>query len=45
MSKALRSVDRFGGAEVMHRDHEFGHAMPGFVADLILVVGDPTQPK
>ena len=39
---ALR-IATLGGAEVMHRDSEFGHVAPGYVADLILVDGDPTQ--
>jgi len=38
---ALR-IATLGGAEVMGRAKEYGRVAPGFVADLILVDGDPT---
>jgi imidazolonepropionase-like amidohydrolase len=31
-----------GNAEVMKRDKEYGRVLPGYVADLMLVDGDPT---
>ncbi|MBP6326799.1 MAG: amidohydrolase family protein, partial [Dokdonella sp.] len=31
-----------GSAEVMRRQDDYGRVAPGFVADLILVDGDPT---
>jgi hypothetical protein len=40
--EALR-IATLGGAEVMKRDNDYGRVAPGFVADLILVDGDPTQ--
>jgi imidazolonepropionase-like amidohydrolase len=39
---ALR-IATLGGAEVMKRDKDYGRVAPGYVADLILVDGDPTQ--
>lgn len=39
---ALR-IATLGGAEVMKRDKEYGRVAPGFVADLILIDGDPTM--
>jgi imidazolonepropionase-like amidohydrolase len=38
---ALR-IATLGAAEVMKRDKDYGRVAPGFVADLILVDGDPT---
>jgi hypothetical protein len=35
-------LDTLGAARVMKRDKEYGRIAPGFVADLILVDGDPT---
>jgi hypothetical protein len=35
-------LDTLGAARVMKRDNEYGRIAPGFVADLILVDGDPT---
>jgi imidazolonepropionase-like amidohydrolase len=40
--EALR-IATLGGAEVMKRDKDYGRVAPGYVADLILVDGDPTQ--
>jgi imidazolonepropionase-like amidohydrolase len=31
------------GAEIMHRGHELGQIRPGFLADLLLVDGDPLR--
>ncbi|MDY7225206.1 amidohydrolase family protein [Hyalangium rubrum] len=35
-------IATLGNAEVMKRDKEYGRVLPGYVADLILVEGDPT---
>jgi imidazolonepropionase-like amidohydrolase len=38
---ALVAATRFGG-EIMGMEHELGQMKPGFLADLLLVKGDPT---
>jgi hypothetical protein len=35
-------IATLGAAEVMKRDHEYGRVLPGYVADLIILEGDPT---
>jgi Amidohydrolase family len=35
-------LDTLGAARVMKRDNEYGRIAPGYVADLILIDGDPT---
>ncbi|WP_257450489.1 amidohydrolase family protein [Archangium lipolyticum] len=35
-------IATLGNAEVVKRDKEYGRVLPGYVADLILVDGDPT---
>jgi hypothetical protein len=35
-------IATLGNAEVMKREKEYGRVLPGYVADLILVDGDPT---
>lgn len=39
-SEALQAATRTGG-EIMRRGHELGQIRPGFLADLLLVDGDP----
>lgn len=39
-SEALQAATRIGG-EIMRRGHELGQIRPGFLADLLLVDGDP----
>ncbi|TAJ32362.1 MAG: amidohydrolase family protein [Reyranella sp.] len=39
-SEALQAATRTGG-EIMRRGHELGQIKPGFLADLLLVDGDP----
>jgi imidazolonepropionase-like amidohydrolase len=39
-SEALQAATRTGG-EIMTRGHELGQVKPGFLADLLLVDGDP----
>lgn len=41
-SEALQAATRTGG-EIMKRGHELGQIKPGFLADLLLVDGDPLQ--
>ncbi|MDP2330274.1 MAG: amidohydrolase family protein [Reyranella sp.] len=41
-SEALQAATRTGG-EIMKRGHELGQIRPGFLADLLLVDGDPLQ--
>lgn len=41
-SEALQAATRTGG-EIMKRGHELGQVKPGFLADLLLVDGDPLQ--
>lgn len=41
-SEALQAATRTGG-EIMKRSHELGQVKPGFLADLLLVDGDPLQ--
>lgn len=41
-SEALQAATRTGG-EIMKRDHELGQVKPGFLADLLLVDGDPLK--
>lgn len=41
-SEALQAATRTGG-EIMKRGHELGQVKPGFLADLMLVDGDPLQ--
>jgi imidazolonepropionase-like amidohydrolase len=38
--EAIVAATRFGG-ELMMRGHELGQIKPGFLADLLLVIGDP----
>jgi imidazolonepropionase-like amidohydrolase len=40
--KEVLRIATLGNAEVMKRDKEYGRVVPGYVADLILVDGDPT---
>ena len=40
-SEALVAATRFGG-EIMGMSHELGQIRPGYLADLLLVKGDPT---
>lgn len=40
--EALQAATRTGG-EIMKRGHELGQIKPGFLADLLLVDGDPLQ--
>ncbi len=40
--KEVLRIATLGNAEVMKRDKEYGRVLPGYVADLILVDGDPT---
>jgi imidazolonepropionase-like amidohydrolase len=40
--EALQAATRTGG-EIMKRGHELGQIRPGFLADLLLVDGDPLQ--
>ena len=40
--EALRCATRYG-FEAMGRGHDLGLIRPGFVADLLLVSGDPTR--
>ncbi len=40
--KEVLRIATLGGAEVMKREKEYGRVLPGYVADLILVEGDPT---
>ena len=40
--KDVLRIATLGGAEVMKRGDRYGHVAPGYVADLILVDGDPT---
>ncbi len=40
--KDVLRIATLGGAEVMKRDKEYGRVAAGYVADLILVDGDPT---
>jgi imidazolonepropionase-like amidohydrolase len=39
-SEALQAATRIGG-QIMQRDHELGLVRPGYLADLLLVDGDP----
>jgi imidazolonepropionase-like amidohydrolase len=39
---AILAATRLGG-EIMHRAHELGQIRPGYLADLLLVDGDPLQ--
>ena len=41
-SEALQAATRTGG-EIMKRGHELGQVKPGFLADLLLVDGDPLK--
>jgi imidazolonepropionase-like amidohydrolase len=41
-SEALQAATRTGG-EIMKRGHELGQIKPGFLADLLLIDGDPLQ--
>lgn len=41
-SEALQAATRTGG-EIMKRGHDLGQVKPGFLADLLLVDGDPLQ--
>ena len=41
-SEALQAATRTGG-EIMKRGHELGLVKPGYLADLLLVDGDPLQ--
>ena len=41
-SEALQAATRTGGA-IMKRSHELGQIKPGFLADLLLVDGDPLK--
>ena len=41
-SEALQAATRTGG-EIMKRGHELGQIRPGFLADLLLVDGDPLK--
>jgi imidazolonepropionase-like amidohydrolase len=41
-SEALVSATRLGG-EIMMRGDELGQIQPGFIADLVLVDGDPLK--
>jgi imidazolonepropionase-like amidohydrolase len=41
-AEALVSATRLGG-EVMMRGHELGQIQPGYIADLVMVDGDPLQ--
>ncbi|MGQ0581686.1 MAG: amidohydrolase family protein [Reyranella sp.] len=41
-SEALQAATRTGG-EIMKRGHELGQVRPGFLADLLLVDGDPLK--
>jgi imidazolonepropionase-like amidohydrolase len=41
-AEALRAATKLGG-EIMGRGHELGQVKPGYLADLLLVEGDPTQ--
>jgi imidazolonepropionase-like amidohydrolase len=36
-------IATFGAARVMRRDREYGRVAPGYVADLVLVDGDPAK--
>lgn len=38
--ETLRAATRMGG-EIMGRPHELGQVTPGYLADLLLVDGDP----
>jgi hypothetical protein len=40
--KEVLRIATLGNAGVMKRDKEYGRVLPGYVADLILVEGDPT---
>jgi imidazolonepropionase-like amidohydrolase len=40
--KEVLRIATLGNAEVMKREKEYGRVLPGYVADLILVEGDPT---
>jgi imidazolonepropionase-like amidohydrolase len=40
--EALVAATKLGG-EIMGMEHELGQIQPGFLADLLLVAGDPTQ--
>lgn len=40
--KEVLRITTLGGAEVTKREKEYGRVLPGYVADLILVDGDPT---
>jgi imidazolonepropionase-like amidohydrolase len=39
---AILAATRLGG-QIMHRSHELGQLRPGYLADLLLVDGDPLQ--
>ncbi|HET7843150.1 MAG TPA: amidohydrolase family protein, partial [Xanthomonadales bacterium] len=41
-AEALR-IATLGAARVMKRDQEYGKVAPGYVADLVLIDGDPTK--
>jgi imidazolonepropionase-like amidohydrolase len=41
-TEALMAATRLGG-QIMGMGHELGQVKPGFLADLLLVDGDPTQ--
>lgn len=40
--KEVLRLATLGNAEVMKREKEYGRVLPGYVADLILIDGDPT---
>ncbi len=40
--KEVLRIATLGNAEVMKREKEYGRVLPGYVADLILLDGDPT---
>jgi imidazolonepropionase-like amidohydrolase len=39
---AILAATRLGG-EIMHRAHELGQIRPGYLADLLLVEGNPLR--
>lgn len=41
-AQALRAATKLGG-EIMMRPHELGQLRPGFIADIVLVDGDPLE--